>query len=474
MSQAKFPFGKDFQIKILSFMFHDFDFLIFAQELANPNFFSDKVLAWFFTTMRDYFIDFQMRLDDSILRNEMKKAAAAKRIKAQEVQAYFQTYKQVIQKTDGKDYVTKELISFCQHQAIKAAALEVPDLLAKNDFDAVKALWSEAFNVGASAADIGMQFFVAWPERLGTRAVKLDEMIFPTGITALDVILGGGIRVKQLGLWMAPTNRGKSVALVHCGKRAVIMRKKVIHYTAELSADDVAERYDASFAKIPVRDLLNREADLARTMEKLGQRMGNSLIIKEYPTKSASVNTIRSHLQQCMAVGFVPDMIIVDYLDLLKSDFRRKEKREELSDIAEALRGLAGEMNIPCWSATQARRSAISKEVHDEEDVSEDIGKMNISDLVITINQTKEQYGNGIMKLLVAKNRNGPRWESVEIVTSLARMCFFNPPKGDEKATGNAGQNTAKATGAKAPPPGKPKAPPAKKKTPPLRRPSVM
>jgi replicative DNA helicase len=250
------------------------------------------------------------------------------------------------------------------------------------------------------------------------------------------------------------------------------MRKKVIHYTLELSADDVAERYDASFAKIPIRDLLDREADLARTMEKLGQRMGNSLIIKEYPTKSASVSTIRSHIQQCLAVGFVPDMIIVDYLDLLKSDFRRKEKREELSDIAEALRGLAGEIGIPCWSATQSRRGAISKEIHDEEDVSEDIGKMNISDLVITINQTKEQYGDGIMKLLVAKNRNGPRWETVEIVTSLSRMCFFNPPKGDENKTGNAGKNTANATKTKSPPTAKPKSAP--KKAPPLRRPAVM
>lgn len=465
MPQAKFPFGKEFQIKILSLMFHDFDFLIFAQEIVQPSYFADNVMAWFYTTMRDYFIDYQMRIDDPTLRNEMKKAAANKRIKAQEVQAYFNMYKKIIVTYDGKDYVIAELVAFCKHQAIKKASLEMPDLLTKNDFEAIEKIWKQALLVGASSSDIGTQYFVSWPERLGTRAVRLEEMTIPTGITGLDICIGGGLRSGQLGLWMAPTNRGKSVALVHCGKRAVIMRRKVIHYTLELSEDDVAERYDASFSRIPVKALLDQEADLARKLEDLGQRMGNSLIIKEYPTKTASMSTIRAHVQQCCAAGFYPDLIIIDYLDLLKPTTRRKEKREELTDIAEEMRGLFGELKIPGWSATQARRAAISKETHDEEDVAEDIGKMNISDIVVTINQTKKEAETGEMRLLVAKNRNGPRWITVPIVTNLSRMSFYNPPRGDPDAR--------KGKTVKKRPPPKRQPGTVKKTPPPAARPAV-
>lgn len=428
-AMPKFPFDKEFQVKILSLMLHDFEFLIFSHELVKPSYFSDDVLSWFFKKIRDYFIDFQMKADDVYLRNEMKKAAARKQIKAQEVQAYFQAYKKVVTKYPGRDYLIAELTAFCRHQAIKKAALEMPGLLQKGDFDAIEEVWKETFTVGVASTDLGIQYFPSWPQRLGDRIHKLEEVTIPTGITTLDKLLSGGLKAGQLGLWMAPTGRGKSVVLVHCGKRALVMGKKVIHYTMELSGEDVAERYDASFSKIPVRRLIDEEPELAKKLENLGQRMGNSLIIKEFPTKVATVGMLKSHIMQCVASGFVPDLLIFDYIDLLKPSFRRKEKREELTDITEETRGLCGELKIPGWSATQSRRAAISKETHDEEDIAEDIGKINTADIGITLNQTKKEAEEGIMRLLVAKNRNGPRYVSVTVQTDFSRMIFYVPPR---------------------------------------------
>jgi len=444
-----FSYDKKFQIQILALMFRDYDFLTLAQDILNPSYFSDKILGWYFTAFRDYYQDYQMQMDSEAVRNELKKAVSAKRIKQQEVQTYVETFKKIESATSNKKYVTDEVITFSRHQAIKQAALEMPQLLQQNDFPAIETLWRQALSVGTVGFDLGIEYFTSYPQRIAERAAREEELTIPTGITSLDVVIGGGLHPGQLALWMAPTNKGKSVGLVHCGKRAVVEGRKVVYYTLELGGDDVSTRYDSSFTKIDVNQLNDNIYDVAKILEDIGKKFGNNLIIKSYPTKSASVDTLRSHLNRCAASGFVPDLVIVDYLDLLKPTTKRKEKREELSDITEDLRGLAGELNVPIWSATQSRRAAVAKDVHGEDDVAEDWGKMQIADIVITINQNSSEaincdrtypitdengnvidevsYFGAYIRLLVAKNRNGPRWRTVGLGVDFNRMCFFVP-----------------------------------------------
>jgi len=465
MPQAKFPFGKDFQVKLLSMFYNDFQFLLFAHDVVQPSYFTSPSLAWFYATIRDYFLDYRTKIGSPELKQEMRKAVKAKRIKSQEISSYVELFKQIVPPVQGgKEYVTKEVIDFCKHQAIKAAAIETADYLSKQDFDAIADSWTSALQVGTNTVDIGSHYFEEWPERIRRRSERLEERSIPTGITMLDILIGGGLKPGQLGLWMAPTGRGKSVGLVHCGKRAVIMKKRVIHYTLELGQDDVMERYDASFSQIPMRLLAEKDYLLAPKLEKLGKRFGDMLLVKYWPTKSASVNTIRAHLKQCEAIGFIPDLILLDYIDLLKPVRHRKEKREELTESTEEFRGLLGELQVPGWSATQSRRAAISKEEHDEEDVSEDIGKMNTSDIVITLNQNKQERSVGTMRLLAAKNRNGPAGAKVEIETDLERMIFYRPPRGDERTTRQSNLTEEKKV-KKTPPPKK-----IKKKPPPARK----
>lgn len=430
-TQATFSFDRKFQIQIISLMLNDLDFLIIAQDIIKPEFFSDKILIWFFTTIRDYYLDYQMRMSSDILRNELVKAVQQGKIKKEdEIKSFADCFEQIQEPVVNKDYLTKELVAFCKSQAIKAMVMEMPALLMQRDFQQIESNFRKAMDVGEDFGTIGTSYFVNWTDRLRSRAIRYEQKIMPTGITDLDVFLGGGLRPKQLGIWMAPTNRGKSVALCHCGKRAVIMGKKVLHYTMELSEEDVAERYDSSFSKIPMSKLFDEEAALIAQLEKLGMRWGNSLIIKEYPAGKPTLSTIVAHINQCVRNGFFPDMILLDYLDLLRPTHRRLQKREELSDLTTETRGLAMELNIPIWSATQAQRIAISMETHTEEQVGEDIGKVNIADVVVTINQTKEEVAQNKMRLFVAKNRNGRKYVTIDIINDLDRMCFYDPAAG--------------------------------------------
>lgn len=428
---ATFKFDRSFQIMILGLMHQSYDFLILAQSIIKPEYFADEILSWYFMKMRDYYLDYQMRASPDVLRNELLKACRARprpKIQEADIQAYQDVFKALQLPVPDVDYIVKEVTTFCRHQAIKAAVLEAPALLQQEKFDEIEALVRGAVSTGANVMDLGCQYFVDWPERLRRRRELAQLQTMPTGITDLDKVIGGGIKPKQIGIWMAPTNRGKTIALMQCGKKAVTSGRKVIHYTLEMSADAIGERYDSSFSRIAMDELADEEALLATRLEKYGRMFGNTLLIKEYATKQVGVSIIRSHLMQCMGMGFEPDLILVDYLDLLTPPRHYHEKRDELTATAEELRGLAIEMERPVWSATQAQRAAISLETHTEEHVSEDIGKMNIADLVITINQTKEEVDTGVMRLFVAKNRNGAKYRTVEINTNLGIMCFFDPP----------------------------------------------
>lgn len=424
---AQFKFNRDFQIKVLALMLQDYNFLILAQSVVVPDYFSDEILAWFFCAMRDYYRDFQMRMSVEALENEMLKASQRKKIKEKDVGDYIKVFSRLMQPISDREYIAKEVVTFCKHQAIAAAILEGPKLLQEEKFEEIESKIREAVTVGIGVMDVGEQYFVGWPERLRRRAQVEALTVIPTGITELDSYLNGGLKAKQLGLWMAPTSRGKSLALVHCGKRAVVVGRRVAHYTLELSQDEVSTRYDSSFSKIPVHDLLDNEPVLASRLDRLGLAWGNTLILKEYPTKKAGIGTIRAHLLQLASIDFLPDLVIIDYLDLLRPPRYYKEKRDELSAIAEEAKGLATEMSLPIWSATQANRAAISMETHTEEQMSEDIGKANISDVLITLNQTKEEVDDEIMRLFLAKNRNGPRYRTIKIKTALERMCFYEP-----------------------------------------------
>lgn len=428
MVTAQFHFNRYFQQQILALMTQDQDFLIVAQSIIQPEFFSDKILIWFFKIIRDYYLDYQMRMTTEILRNEIMKACIQRNIKEDEIKSYVDCFNQIDKPVDNKEYITKELVNFCKSQAIKAMIMEVPSFLKTYDFSSIEANFRKAMDVGEDFGAMGTNYFVSYSDRIKTRSKQKDIRVMPTGITELDVYLNGGLRPKQLGIWMAPTSRGKSLSLCHCGKRAVIMGRKVLHYTMELGEEEISERYDSSFSRIKMSDLAERETEVSSTLEKLGLRWGNALIIKEYPAGKPTVATLHAHYNQCARNGFVSDLILIDYLDQMKPAQKRLQKREELSDLTTELRGWATELKVPIWTATQSQRIAISMATHTEEQVGEDIGKVNIADVVITLNQTREEYIQHVMRLFLAKNRNGPRYREVTINNDLERMCFYVSP----------------------------------------------
>lgn len=193
-----------------------------------------------------------------------------------------------------------------------------------------------------------------------------------------------------------------SWGLINIGAHALKKGLTVAHYTLELNAAYVGLRYDSVVTGIANQNLKHHLDDVKESVAKLA---GN-LIIKYYPTKSVSVTGIRAHIEKCILQNKRPDLIIVDYADLIKGN--GAEKRHELEGIYEDLRGLAGEYDVPVWTASQANRSSLEEDVIDASKIAESYGKVMVADFIISLSRKLEDKLAGTGRWHVIKNRFGP------------------------------------------------------------------
>lgn len=193
-----------------------------------------------------------------------------------------------------------------------------------------------------------------------------------------------------------------SWALMNVGAHAVKEGYTVLHYTLELNEAYVGLRYDSVITGIANQNLRHYKEDIKAELEKLE----GELVIKHFPTKSVSVMGVRAHVEKCIMQGKKPDMIIVDYADLLRGT--GTEKRHELEGIYEELRGMAGEYEIPVWTASQANRSSLEEDVIDASKVSESYGKVMVADFILSLSRKIKDKMAGTGRWHVIKNRFGP------------------------------------------------------------------
>jgi replicative DNA helicase len=194
------------------------------------------------------------------------------------------------------------------------------------------------------------------------------------------------------------------MVLVHLGTQALKEGKTVVHYTLELADTTVASRYDSCLTGIALQDLFSLKERIYDEIRDLS----GTLIVKEYPTKSATTNTIKNHLEKLKQRGVEVDMIIVDYGDLLRPNNATREKRHDLESIYEELRGISQIFECPLWTASQTNRSGLNAEVITMESISEAFNKCFVADFIFSVSRTVEDKGVNGGRVFVAKNRNGP------------------------------------------------------------------
>jgi hypothetical protein len=393
-------YGKVFQDKLVYLILTERSFADQIGEVLDINFLEFKYLQSITRNVYDYKDKYSSHPSLKMIASIIQTSAEDDVVKEQSKE-YLRDALQDSSIIQDCDYVKETSLDFCKKQKLKEAMLKSVKLLNNSSFDEISSVINDAIRLG-SDNDFGYDYKMDFEDRFKVK----HRNPLTTGWEEVDAICKGGLGNGELGVVIAPTGAGKSMALVHLGSQAVSQGKTVIHYTLEMADTVIGGRYDSCLTGVKLGDLFSFKEQI---YEKIKDIEGN-VIIKEYPTKSASTQTIKTHLEKMKQRGISIDMIIVDYADLLKPhNFRKNgEKRHDLESIYEELRGLAQVYECPIWTASQTNRSGLNAEVITMESISEAFNKCFVADFIFSVSRTVEDKKLNKGRIFVAKNRNGP------------------------------------------------------------------
>ena len=394
-------FGKSFQENLCKLLLYDRPFCDQMQEVLDVGFFELKYLQLFTEKLFDYKTKYQVHPTNealtAILRSELGEESPVLQKQVRDFFVRMATDEEIA----DKEYTRSKALDFCKKQVLKDAIMKSVPLINRCSFEEIEKLIREALRLGLDN-DYGYDYIKDFEERF---LVKARNPI-STGWAKIDKITHGGLGIGELVVVIAPTGAGKSHVLVHLGASAMKQGKNVVHITLELADTAVAQRYDACLTGYNLNHLLEKKEDI---LEKI-QDVDGQLIIKEYPTKSATVGMIKNHLEKIRQHEMPIDMIILDYGDLVRPSGGNKnsEKRHDLESIYEDLRAIAQEFKCPVVTASQTNRKGLNEEVISMDSISEAFNKCFVADFIISLSRTIKDKNCNIGRIFVAKNRNGP------------------------------------------------------------------
>ena len=387
-------YGHEFQIKVLSSLLTHKEFLVNIHDIISEEYFENQAQKWAIKEVLRYYDKYHTTPSLDILKVELLKIdneVLQLSIKEQLKLAY-------VTSDDDLEYVQEEFTNFCKNQQLKKALMSSVDLLKAGDFDGIRFIVDNALKAGQDK-NIGHEYIKDIEERYRENSRET----VPTPWPKINQLLQGGLGNGDFGLIFGNPGGGKSWSLVALGGHAVRLGYNVLHYTLELGEEYVGKRYDAFFTKIPVNKIDSHRDQV----EELIPQLPGKLIIKEYPTGRASVSTIESHIAKSTSMGVKPDLVIIDYVDLLSSRKTNRERKDEIDDIYTSTKGLARQLDIPIWSVSQVNRAGANDNVIQGDKAAGSYDKIMITDFCMSLSRKKEDKVNNTGRFHLMKNRYG-------------------------------------------------------------------
>jgi replicative DNA helicase len=423
-------YGSYFQTKVLSLLLTNKEFLLNIHDVLSEEYFENPATKWCVEEIMSYFVKFHapptlevLKIELQKLENEVLKIA----IKEQLKEACH------VPESDLQ-YVQEEFSNFCKNQQLKKALLSSVDLLKAGDYDSIRAIVDNALRAGQDK-NVGHEYH----KDIESRFREDQRVPIATPWNQFNELLQGGLGNGDFGLVFGNPGGGKSWCLVALGGHAVELGYNVIHYTLELGEDYVGRRYDAFFTQTPVQEITKHKDKVEQTINQLpGQ-----LIIKEYPTGRASISTVEAHIKKCIDLGFKPDLIIIDYVDLLSTRRKNADRKVEIDDIYISTKGLARELNIPIWSVSQVNRTGAKEDIVEGTSAAGSYDKIMITDVCISLSRKKEDKVGGTGRFHIMKNRYGMDGitYNASIDTSTGKFDVLNEYVKGEEPIPNSPQN---------------------------------
>jgi hypothetical protein len=390
-------YGQSYQTKVVTNLVTDRPFLEQVSDILETKYFESDTNKWVVDITRKYFFKYKNTPTTDFFKTEIQKITD----KALQQNVLTQLKAIYAQQSGGdSEWVKNEFVTFCKNQNFKNVILTSVDLLQTGQFDKIEKLVRDAVKVGQSN-DLGLDY----KEDIEVRFEEVNRRTVKTNWDVIDELIDGGLGPGELGVIVAPSGVGKTWVLCHIGAEAVRQGKNVLHYTLELTQNYVGQRYDTIFTGIPSAELRDNKEQIKDKVDKLK----GGLMIKYYPPKGITANTIAAHIDMVRSTKFQPDLIIIDYADLLVSvNSKNNSDYQEQGGIYIDLRAMGGEYQIPIWTASQTNRSAIESDVIHADKIADSYAKVMNADLIISVSRKDTDKLNDTARFHVMKNRFGP------------------------------------------------------------------
>lgn len=390
-------YGQSFQSKVVSALLTDGKFLDTISEIATPKFFENDVNKWIISEILNYHEEYRKPPTLDVFKSQLSKVdnEILKKTVVEQLRHVFTQVGNV-----DLDYIKNEFTDFCKNQNLKNVILTSVDLLKAGSYDRIKDLVDNAMKVGTET-DLGLDY----KEDFDDRMEDLKRSTVPTNWKPINDLMDGGLGPGELGVVVAPSGVGKTWILTAIGADAVRKGLSVVHYSMELSEHYVGARYDTVFTGIPSTELKDKKEEVKSKIKSLS---GN-LLIKYFPPKGVSVKKLQQHIEKMIVTDNRPDLIIVDYADLLLSHSNKTDSTyAEQGGVYIDLRGLSGELEIPVWTASQTNRSAIDSEVIEADKIADSYAKVMNADFIMSWSRKSKDKLNDTARAHIMKNRFGP------------------------------------------------------------------
>jgi len=419
------PFGPHEEKVIISLAFCAPEFFSSVGQHLDPKYFHVPEAQFVFSLIHQLFIKHEIVPTRSVIRDAVLKLLT--------VDDEYEAILEIVNyEPDTRDIpiVKDSLLDWardkCYGQVYSEDAIEAYE---NGDYARLNEIIEDAQRI-VDMSDAGKEFFKTYKEIF----IPDTEVKLTTGFVELDKVINeGGPTKGEVFVWMAPTGVGKSVVLVNSGARCFRRDLKVLHITLELSEFKTKCRYAGAFSKVPINERFEREDQISTILDKERATHSGDLVIYEFPPEEISVDHIYQLIKwQRRTKGWNPDVLIVDYLELMlsrrseynKDDYTRQKR------VSTELRGLAKNANVLLFTATQTNRDISGKKkendggggVIDVNRVAESYGKMMPADYVVSLNQSSEEYQQRRMRFYVAKNRNGPKFRTISAKVNYDTM----------------------------------------------------
>lgn len=389
-------YGKGFQLKVLGSLLTDKSFLLNVRDVLHDHYFDADTHKWIINQIKDYFDKYHTNITMDVLKVELQKLDndVLKVALKEELRNSYEASQ------DDLQYVQEEFTTFCKNQEMKTAILNSADLLKEGDFDGIRNLVDRAMKAGVDK-NIGHEY----NKDVETRYRQDYRPTIPSPWPILNEGIQGGFGPGDLSIVFGNPGGGKSWTMVAIAAHAVKMGYKVNYYTLELGEDYVGKRFDCYFTGYSIDEVNKHRKEVQAHVDSLKGK----LIVKEYAPKSATVNTIKAHIQKCIDMDHKPDMVIIDYVDYLKapSKGRFSERKDEIDDVFIATKGLAKELKIPILTPSQVNRMGAKDSVIEGDKAAGSYDKMMVADMCFSLSRQKEDKVLGTGRVHVMKNRYG-------------------------------------------------------------------